>query len=399
MPAIRCSSLPLISLCAPAAQAPRVAIELGDPEIPALGSAVHDCLALKIKGLNYDAGAIADQWQVELKGLLPLLGRALFTWEKASRYFPEPDTEIEMGYSDGELSLTGHGDVVSLTSNDEVRIADHKTGYLDTDATEQVKGYAFLAAKKFKRKIVRASVLRVRERTLQTATYHVDELDAWWTWLKAHVTKQVYHPGYESCGRCRRWHECDAGKRLTREAGAMLVDFSDDKAGVSVEEATEKQLDQIAAELILDITPGQAAEAIGRARLIDKASKFARALVKTYVKHTGSQLDPDEPGKITLPIPEGGTLEISTTKKREIAYTEESLRMITEVAGDECLTDICKISASKLDTAVKANAPRGHKQEAVQGLTDRLEAAGCLTFDVIERLDVKSAPKLTGVSS
>lgn len=402
---LRPSSLPRIVQCAQAAVAPRVPIHAGDMDIPALGSACHDAMKIWIDGASSIGeswrpdliGDCADKWNVPLADLQKLFARAERAWRMAAAFFPEPATEFPLAYADDDLDMSGTADVISLVGETEVRICDHKTGFADADYSAQLKGYAFLALKKFPgRKLVRASILRVRENRLHTFTWHDYELESWWAWLKTHLQRNFYQPDYEACGNCPRWLECDAGKIFTRQAAELLIELGTAN-GADFEKMGQKELTELAQQTALDVSPADAAEVIYRARLVEKASAFARGLVKTMVAQTGDQIE----GRIVLNIvgPDKlshlGSLEISTIPKRDIAYNADSRRLITDAIGDK-LDDVCEISPTALDKELKEQAPRGHKSLAVDGMMAKLEEAGCLAYHNTERLDVKRAPKQNG---
>lgn len=365
----RCSSLPLITQCASAAQPPRVKIELGDPAVPAMGSAVHDVLAPYITGRPFDFADIASKWQVEQWELDKVGALACRRWDKVKQYFPNPKVEVALSFADDELTLTGHADLVSLVDAAEGRVEDHKAGFGDFDFSQQVTGYAFLCYKTFGVKKWRGHVLRVRSGELlsddEAMVWTADELEDWWVWLKRHLKEAAYRPAMEACRLCRRYFECDGAALMSKAARELLIDFAAQPKGE------------------LPVSADMAIALVEAARMVEKAGEIGRLAAKLATQKAGGRIQGSD----------GRALEIGVQRRREIAYKPESLHLISQTIGTERLGQVAEFAASKLDKVVKDTAPRGMKDSAVNGLNDRLKEAGCLTYTEIERLELKSAPK------
>jgi hypothetical protein len=362
---IRCSALPLITTCAQAAQTPKTKIELGDPDIPSLGRAVHACQARRIRGQRVDLDELAAEFQVSLAELEPAAGAAVNAWASAKSFFPSPMVEEALYYRDDDLALelTGTADVLSIDGS-EARILDWKTGWLETDATQQLKGYAFLTMRRFGVGVVHASIARPKSGKLFTQVWTAEDLAGWFGWLKEHLQDQAYRPSAGACGHCRRWLECDAGRELVKQSADTLIDLNG-----------------------ADLSPASMIEVIERARLVEQASKFARDLVKAAVIQAGG----------TLTAADGSSLEIMVQRPRTITLTAEGEAVLRGVIGD----DIHKLTlgATEVDALVAAKAPSRLKKSNVASTMAALEKAGALTYEQQDRLVIKPAPKKIGASS
>lgn len=361
---LRCSSLPLISVCAQAAHAPEVPI-IGPKDAADLGSAVHMPLANLVEtGLpaqQSELAAAADQWQVDLKELTVLYRMGAALWNQVKQFFPSARAEVELSDARDGFILVGHADAMALVGS-EVRIADHKSGRLDYDATAQLMGYALLGLTGNECATAWACILRIRDGERIAARWTRDELESWWARLVAHLKADAYTPGTH-CRYCPRFHECPAGAAHVRQLGDMIL----------VDDATAMQL-----------TPARAIALLDRVKLLEKVCEAMRTAIKTTVASEGGEWTDTD----------GNTLRINRQEQKEILYANGAA-ILSDVLGDR-LPEVIRISKTKVEEIVKENAPRGHKSLAVQGIMDRLTEADAINIKVVERLEAKAAPKMLG---
>src|SRR5207244_6197796 len=103
------------------------------------GSAFHACMAAYVQGIPVNVEEVAAEHNVDADELGNLFGWAAKLWrERLSDLFPAPIVEDFWIYPDGDLTIHGHADLVSLVGT-EVRGLDYKSGFADTDATHQLK--------------------------------------------------------------------------------------------------------------------------------------------------------------------------------------------------------------------------------------------------------------------
>lgn len=364
---LRCSSLPLVSQCAQAAHAPGVRIA-GPRDAADLGSAVHALLAKLIEtgfaAQQGDIAAVADEWQVEVKELEKLYRMGAALWAAVAGYFPDAAAEVEMSDTRDGITLTGHIDALAFHRS-EVRIADHKTGRLDYDATAQLKGYAILAMAGSEMKTAWAVSLHTRKQLKDQAParWTREELDQWWAWLVGHLNRDEYSPG-PHCGICQRVHECPAGIPHVRQVGQMFL--AEDPAA-------------------LQLTPQRSIQLLLYAKLFVKFCERLRdGITAAVVSEGGEWSDTD-----------GNTLTIKEEHHKEISYRHGAAILAEELG--ERLPDVLKVGKTKMEEIIKESTPRGHKSLAVQNVMSRLEEAGAVSTKVVEKLEYRAAPKQMGV--
>jgi hypothetical protein len=270
--------------------------------------------------------------------------------------FPGANTEVEMA-SVGVLSLTGHCDVLAIVDG-EVRIADHKTGYLDSDASAQLRGYGWLALQRYTDlDQVYAVVLRVRYGERMAYRWTRSDLDYWLGNLLSHLTVDDYRPG-PHCRYCQRWHECPAGALYSRQCVERVMELArHDSSALSADDAVT---------------------AITLVRVVERAIEMVRDHVRTMVVRSGGRLENSA----------GDALVITSLLQREIMYAQGAA-ILDDVFGDR-LPEVIKVRKTDVERLVKESAPRGMKGAAVQGLMDRLAQAGAIKTNSVERLEVKT---------
>lgn len=113
----RCSSLPLLTTCPPAA------VRNGEPLIASngsearLGTAVHAWLSDRIRnGIDVDPAEMARHLypDVDAEECAKLCWQGWKCWQQIQQHFPKPETEVYMEHEQDGLCLTGHADVMSV---------------------------------------------------------------------------------------------------------------------------------------------------------------------------------------------------------------------------------------------------------------------------------------------
>ena len=362
MLAVRASRLPLLPLCPASIVPPVVVIDTTGPEAR-LGTAVHECLALAVLGKTWNARDTAARQRVDVAEVEELVWSALHVWERILCLFPAPQTEVEYVLDNAarRVRLTGHVDLVSAPAErpSELCLLDWKTGRVDTDYAEQLRGYAYLALHHHPHvKTVRAIVVWIR---LGSTDWHVwtwDELDKWWTGRLETLTteREVYRPGVH-CGQCPRGHECPARASLLRTALDLLtslVSFGPDRGR--------------ACGMIHD-----------RVKLLEEILEQTRQQIRAEVVAAGG----------VLPTGDDRELRLVQQERREIVPTL-AWKILQEegITEEHLLAECASLSKGAVERAVMARAPRGQKAGAVKNLLDRLDVAGALVSHVTARLEM-----------
>jgi hypothetical protein len=367
---MRCSSLPLITRCPAAAVAPALRVESDDAEAR-VGTAVHACLAEAVQGEPWEAEGAAAYYGVADRAdeVLALTLAGVQCWEMLAIQFPGPlFVEQELSVRAGAFELVGHADVLATGFRGDVRLLDWKTGRVDEDATEQLKGYAYLALVHHPDvAVARACRVGVRARTADWYEWSRTELDAWFAGLVQRAgDSTTYRPG-RWCGYCPRALECPARGVLVRETiNALLVS----------DEAGEPQLgDGDGADL---------ARALDACRLVEKICQDIREQARVQVALAGG----------VLPTGDGRELVLTTQERREITY-ERGWELVHQDGLDTpALRQALRIPKTALEDAVRAAAPHGQKKTAVAQLLRRLDEAGALITQTVERLECRRAVPL-----
>lgn len=351
MTSIRCSSLPLVSACAAASIQPDCRIE-SPRGASDLGSAFHECMAAFILRPPVNVDEVAAANNVDAKDLAPMFGWAANLWrDRLAELFPNPLVEDELLYSDGDLTLTGHADLLSLVG-DEIRGLDWKSGWRDSDSTEQMKGYGFLALQRWlDAEYVRFTVLRVRDQRADTLFWHRDELQAWFDWTVDHVAdSDVYRPGAH-CGYCPRALECTAHRNLAK----WWADFA------------------VAPTIPRDLDAPDLAQAVVFTRMLGKRIDSFLEAAKAHVEAIGGEYGP---------------LYLDERPARSIDFARGH-ETIVEAIGGHAFMDCVKVSKTAVEEAVKRDAPRGQKGQRVKDLMAKLDQAGAIETTVTKQLKVR----------
>lgn len=365
MLSIRCSRLPLVTLCPQAARAPAFDLD-SSSAIARLGTACHEILGDRILGHQSwkaigpgfsDMVEVAERFGVEIDELRPLASVTLKLWERVKGYFPDPQVEQRMELRDDGrgLELTGHVDVLSLVpAEDEIRILDLKTGRIDSDPRAQLRGYGALALKHYVARKVYACQLRPRDGVLEGWRWTREELEDWYARLADSVTvNPAYHVGRQ-CTHCPRWAECQAAKEYTRGVIEHLG----------------------ALEYGGALTGEQAIDLYGAVKHAEAVAEMGRTVLRASVADAGGAIWHEESG-----------LVLRQTKTARILW-DAGETILRERLGER-LAEAVDVSKTKAEKIVRDAAGKGMKGRAAEALMAELKDAGAVVYDEGERLEPK----------
>jgi len=375
---IRCSSLNRLAVCSASIVPPAIRIE--EPSEPAeLGTGVHGFMACNI-AISGSSGVMAgiDEHAPTPEGtdrvtFQKLCGLAWSRWSNVAHNFPEPKVEYgfrpflhllgEWGIRHEGITLTGTADVLSIVG-DEARILDHKTGWHDGAHEQQLRGYGWLALNEFPECThVRATVLGIRNGTLDTFVWSRDELAAWWFSLAKRLVRNQDHfvTDLQHCRFCPRRFECKA----IQEKGASIV----------------RSLD-LGTINFADMTGDELAQAKMKVKFIKSLTDSAEDSIKMEVVNRGGLVNAGN----------GNELAIECGERREINFgaAEDVLRTNLGDAWRECVSvgngDLEKV-------AMKVAPPRGGAK-LKRKIWSELDAADAIEVKVQEKLVVRKSLNL-----
>lgn len=363
---LRASGLPLALRCAGSVH--------GDPRVDEtndaadLGTAVHEALRslVELGSVNWDSmPALAKRYGVpedELR-MLTVMGAKL--WTEVSSSFPDALTEHPLEHvfqlvSGGPLALTGHADILSITAG-AARIADWKTGRNDSDHAEQARAYCALALLSYPDlEEATCTLLWVREGEAENYTMRATELDTWLEELVEKVVRWdgVFHTG-KHCQYCPRSHACTAVNAMARRDIAIISDS--------------------AAADIANMPAAEVVALLEKADLVANLAKRVREVVKERVREHGDI------------IGNGKRLTLVTEERRGLKTLDAFPVLEAAGLGDEEMARVINISLSETERVVAQLAGKGKGAGAVREFRSKLEAAGAIEINTIEKLVAKRA--------
>lgn len=349
----RVSNLPRLMQCNASLFPPLSELPDVKPVSEAAGPSTeaHKRIAQAINGA-YLPGPIPDDMAPEV---VRLYAAARQAWKKRHGAFRIPKAELDLFFTEGGITLTGHPDVVSLDEAPTGVVLDWKGMASEPDAIEQIKGYAFLLSAKYQLSSCDGYLVLLESREDISWTWTRAELDDWWEGVKKTLTEWdgAYHPG-EQCEWCPKLTACPGRHALIKSfsQGVIAVDQMNPDALVAMR---------------------------GRAKSVAKfAQDFLEAL-KLHVKAQGGSLECED----------GTVLRLRETKKDGLyaLAAEPVVVEETELTHDEFLT-CCTLGKGKLLKLVAATVKRGNKGRVTGHLMDSLREAGAVTQSVSHSLVV-----------
>ncbi len=373
MLSLRCSKLPLVMACPASAVEDAFRVEPADDSAARLGTAVHHVLTNAVKGQHVEVSDACKMFGVEdVEEAERLCNWGWRAWTSIMGHFPSPETEVPLEFIDEEAvaTLTGHADVLSVVAEEsQLRLCDYKSGRLDSDHVAQLRGYAFLALKKYPdADSVYACVIRVRDQTVDGWVWTRKEMDAWYARFVERVKERsVYAPG-PHCGHCPRGATCPAKTAVLTQACSALS-----LGGIPI---------------LMNGLPDDPAErgsslltALERAKMVQRCIDLLTDLVKADVSAYGG----------SVPTKEGGELRLVETLQKQLDPCL-AWQPLVEAFGEEAVIhNAVKIGKGAVEDLARAGAPRGRKWQAVQDIFRRLDEAGAATSKPVVRLEVRRA--------
>jgi hypothetical protein len=362
---IRCSALPLATVCPGAVRVADVQI---DPVSDAadVGTAVHFALAKLVKGATTDDAldAAVEQYpSVDVEELRQLFWAGVRAWSQVKEWMPNPRTELAL---EGGV-LTGHVDVDSVKGS-RIDILDWKSGRKDRVYRDQGFGYArlelfdavdFNVGEDGADCIDEIGIHFVWLRTGEIESYTVSRARAeeWYSGMVATVINWdgTYHPG-DHCIHCPRNHACPAQTALVRRDVAM---FSD---GATAD---------------LQSMPGPDFVQLHR-KLKGLSSRAEEALksMRAEVERRGGDVDAGD----------GTHLHFVETNGPRVVDALRAWPVLQSRLTAAELGSVVKVSLSKVETAVGAKAGKGKAAAAKRALAEELESAGAVSQPTIQKL-------------
>jgi len=361
---LRCSSLPRILSCPASLEPPTVQIQ-GDDEMARLGSAAHRLAVCTVKGeeVFYDAiAATAKEFAVDADELKILSRLIELSWQPLAEHFPDPYCEISFECFDDEndIELTGHPDVFSIVGT-TAHIADFKTGRVEGDHDEQLRGYAFLILDAYPDLTdVWAATVHVRQRMLgDPIIMSRADLDQWWAGVVRTVKQTHYQPSHEACQFCPRRHSCPARTELMR---------------------TTVQTFGCGGGAIGNLPDDQLRQGVIVARSLAKMCEDYLAAARTEVLIRGKPVDGIDATAI-----EG----LQVTRQDRRTLTASAFDPLVQQLGMDRVKECLKISKTKIEKKIGEIAPPRGKGKLIAATLADLEAAGAVEVSVVEKLEVK----------
>ena len=367
---IRCSGLPLAFACPGSARAPQVRIDTTDSSATT-GTAVHELLRHVVSGrIPWERiPAMAAELHVSQDELTLLARHGLELWQQVRDSFPGARTEVPMAYNGPGYRLTGHADIVSVTGGESgivVRVADWKSGRVDSDASAQIKGYALLAWRAATEhaeahgypcpREATATALYLRDISAENHTLNEVSLAAFADSIQDRIVdwNGTYRPG-DHCGLCPRWHECEA--RLSYDR-AIVATWTN---GVDV-------------DYLEELTAARKLELYEQSGVVAKLADSYRAALKREILRSG----PIDDGKHHLAV---------VTEPRSALDPLASWPVLEEQGfTDADFAQVIDIGKTAVNKLVAERAGRGNGARAIRELEARLREAGAMRDYTIQKL-------------
>lgn len=337
----------------------------GGKHLATLGTAFHVYMQrwVTLQG-DTDVAALAETHQVDVDELRMLCRWGKGVWRSMSRFFPDPICEASMAHG----LLTGSCDVLSKTPT-QVRIADWKTGWSDTDHEQQLRGYCWLAMQRHEDAIdAYATVLKIRTRKCVGYLWAREELDAWYLKLAEDLKDQTYVPGGH-CRYCPRSLECPAKELALRQAISAFL-----PNGITPEEAASRALELLPKDRVG--RGSSLAFLVERMRNLATALEVYDAAVKADVACHGGR----------LPTADGRALVLGEQVRHPLD-SEKAIAIVEQFPSAADWRKACRLSKTELIRIIKA--PRGYKKGEIARIMDALQAGGAILTDVITQLKLE----------
>lgn len=378
---IRCSELPRTRKCAESIRDTPDLVPLSISGQPAdLGKAVHEYARHIDAPTRPDLDELADTYDVPIDELEIAVALMLRAWRlevdghSLSSIFADSATEVALSYTEPfeipgtpfeSITLTGTADRLAVDGS-LAKLLDWKSGRKDTNVSDQLKGYGFLAV------IDRPDVDRVYSTTVRQAlgyweptTYTRAGLLQWWEELKLGLRNGYgkFSPG-DHCLGCRRFGSCDGPIAYTQRAIEVL-----ERPAPVITPANVGELGPLIAEDIRSI------------RWFMGRGKEYISGVREIIRAIG-------------PIPAGDGRQVAIRVEEKRALSKIAARpVLAEHCTDDEIAFATAISVSKLEKQLRARTPDGEKKHAVAKFRQDLDAVGAIRTSETEKVVEMKAPK------
>lgn len=351
MRTVRCSSLPLLMRCRAAGETPDLVIRETNAAAD-LGTEAHRHLA----GLLNDGGVDFDKCSsVEVRGLV---ASGLRFWRELGLEMQPVMSEVTMSATVRGVTVTGTADVV-IVGPRMATVLDWKSGRLDTEYREQLRGYSCLVMLDAPNvEHVDSMAAWLRDQDIERHSFDRDDLLAWEGDIErlGEPWDGRYTTG-SHCAHCPRAHECPAVNALVRRDATALLGLDLD--------SLEGGLAAMPPERILDL--------VRQAKMVGAVADRIRDAVRDHVARSGDVVSAD--GRLTL-----------AAERRRVVDTAAAWPTLEAMLTDDELPGCVKVSLSRVEEAIAKSAGKGNGARAKRDLAARLEAANAITTTEIQKL-------------
>lgn len=352
---VRASSAPLGRKCAGSLRG-KIRVDQSHPTAT-LGSATHVMLASLVRDgvLPWSKiDRVAKDYNCDARELRFLSARGQRLWDEVVVSFPEAAVEVELRHVADRLLLTGHADIISIVGRTG-RVADWKTGRLDSDNVDQIRCYGtLLLMNRPELESVTVTILWVRDGEIENYSMTREDALDWLHDTRARVVNWdgIFRSG-PHCLYCPRAHECRAANALARRDIAALVKGRFPRTGSPLARMTDDEI----------VTLYQRSKSV--MALCFGAMDTLRSWIATHgdvVRADGMRLTSQaEDHRELNPIEAWGVLE-------QLGFDDADFAA--------CL----RMSVVKVEALVEAKGPAVQSAAARRELRKLLDAAGAVTM-------------------
>jgi len=367
---LRCSALPLAFRC-PGSTRAAVPVNEASPAADA-GTAAHDGLAGLVRTGRIDWDSVpelAKKHGVDEKEIRALLALGQKVWAQVAASFPNASSEAGLKYELSGVRLTGRADVIAYDAHSgTLRVADFKTGRLDADYAEQLRGYMALGLLTAGAALrAEAGVLWLREGDYEHYSMDRAQLLVWLKRIEDEIVNWdgQFRPGAH-CSHCPRSHECGAANALARRDMAVILDK--DLPGHLEDADTIRAMRERDPDGLVDL--------LERARSVKKIAERVEAAAKEEVLRAGDVLGKEK--RLTMQDRETRSLD---------AWA--AFPVLQAELDDAEMAEVIDISLHKAEEIVGKKAGKGNAARAKRELTAKLAEAGAIQTGVVRSLVVR----------
>jgi hypothetical protein len=264
-----------------------------------------------------------------------------------------------------DLLLTGHADILAIRDH-VARVADWKTGRLDSDYAAQMRSYgALVLLENPDLTEATVTVIWIRDGEIENYTMTRQGLKEWLAELRARVMDWdgVFHPG-RHCEYCPRSHECEAANALARRDVAAMRDLD-------VAERIESSLAQMQPDAIVELHR--------QADAVMSVAARVRAAIKAHVMAGGDV------------VGNGTRLTVETQARRELDAAK-AWPVLEDLGFESADFAACiDLHVSRVEKIVAQRAGKGKGASAVRALAERFGEAGAVQTKETISLKAKRA--------